>query len=436
MNKLSLHIFNLCVLLLTLSSQSKEKLTMEQVLKDAKPYSGVYSRGVDTKTLNGKVMCGYQGWFSTKGDGSNRGWEHYGHKDFGPGKCTIDLWPDLSEFSKNEKYKTNFKHKDGSPAYAFSSYNKATVIRHFKWMKDYGIDGVFLQRFGSTVKSVSGLNKRNKVTQHVQAGANQHGRTWANMYDLSGMKKGELKSVIMKDWKMLVDRMKILKDQSYLHHEGKPVISIWGIGFKDRQYSLTECKELVEFFKNDPKYGGLTVMLGIPAYWRELHRDSVSDRTLHEIIAMADIISPWTVGRFANKKGIDSYAKVAAKDIQWSQLKKIDFLPVIFPGFSWQNLKRARGEDVKLNQIPRQKGRFLWDQAAAQVQNEVRMIYIAMFDEIDEATAIFKCTNNPPIGASHFINYEGLPSDHYLWLSGKIKELLNREIKEEMPFRK
>jgi len=52
------------------------------------------------------------------------------------------------------------------------------------------------------------------------------------------------------------------------------------------------------------------------------------------------------------------------------------------------------------------------------------MICVAMFDEVDEATAIFKCTNNPPIGASEFLTYEGLPVDHYLWLTGQIRRLL------------
>ena len=56
------------------------------------------------------------------------------------------------------------------------------------------------------------------------------------------------------------------------------------------------------------------------------------------------------------------------------------------------------------------------------------MIYVAMFDEVDEATAIFKCTNDPPTGdGAKFITYEGLPSDHYLKLAGRAGRLLRGE---------
>ena len=48
------------------------------------------------------------------------------------------------------------------------------------------------------------------------------------------------------------------------------------------------------------------------------------------------------------------------------------------------------------------------------------MIYVAMFDEVNEGTAIFKCSDNPPVSeVAQFIDMDGKPSDHYLWLTGK-----------------
>ena len=45
--------------------------------------------------------------------------------------------------------------------------------------------------------------------------------------------------------------------------------------------------------------------------------------------------------------------------------------------------------------------------------------------EVDEATAIFKCSNNPPTsGGAKFLTLDGLPSDFYLRLTGEAGKLL------------
>ncbi len=424
-------LFGFLVLLLLIQCETEDKShpTYKKIISELSAYKGKSNKGVDPGTLNYKVMCGYQGWFTAKGDGSGRDWVHYrNQRIFKPGYCSIDLWPDMSELDDDEKYPTSFKHKDGSTAYVFSSYNKKTVIRHFKWMKDYHIDGAFVQRFA--VEMVSNkpvnFNQFTTVLNHCREGANIHGRVYAVMYDISGLKRGKIDTVI-NDWKILKENMHITEDNAYLHHKGRPVVGVWGIGFTDRSYTLDECMKLVDFLKNDKEYGNNTVVLGVPAFWRTLNYDSVADKKLHDIMLKADIISPWMVGRVNYPEYISYYAKILWKpDMAWCKKHKKDYLPVTFPGFSWNNMYMNRPID---NPILRSKGRFLWQQYYELKKAGAKMIYQAMFDEMDEGTAIFKCSDNPPIGKSKFITYEGLPSDYYLWLTGQGGRLLRGDLR-------
>ena len=96
------------------------------------------------------------------------------------------------------------------------------------------------------------------------------------------------------------------------------------------------------------------------------------------------------------------------------------------------------------------------------------MIYVAMFDEIDEGTAIFKCLNESDVPSNeaeddYYVVYQnnsyrmtqskvevtganewcqlakdlkvkfqgvedGLPTDHYLWLTGQGRKMLRGEV--------
>lgn len=387
------------------------------------PYRGPSVRGVDTSTLQGKVMAGYQGWFNAEGDGAGLGWTHWARdrrQPFGPGNVTVDLWPDMSEMGPGERYATGFTHADGRVAEVFSSYNRDTVLRHFEWMRDYGIDGAFVQRFASELHVPELAHHRNAVLAHGREAANRTGRAYAVMYDLSGLPAGGVDKV-RADWTLLRERMRIGDDPAYLHHRGKPLVAVWGIGFGGRRpYTIEECLALIEFLKDD----GCSVMVGVPTGWRELGRDAAADPALHDLLRRVDVISPWTVGRYRHPDEARRHAERYWKpDIAWSREASIDYLPVVFPGFSWHNLKPGS----PLGQIPRRGGQFLWSQFVAAKAAGATMIYVAMFDEVDEGTAIFKCTNDPPAGPTRFLTFEGLPSDHYLWLSGEGARLLRGE---------
>ncbi|WP_044207924.1 glycoside hydrolase family 71/99-like protein [Flammeovirga sp. OC4] len=391
---------------------------------------------INYPSYKGLVMCGYQGWFRTPNDGGSRGWVHYGYKGFDPNNVSVDLWPDMSEYKKT--YKTPFKNQDGSLANVFSSLDASTIDTHFRWMKEYGIDGVFMQRFYNNSKSGPRREEATSILKKAFKSAKKYNRAIAVMYDLSGLKKEEsCYETLVSDWKQLVDEIhfnKGINKENYLHHNGKPLVAIWGVGFQERPYTAksSEVERFMDFVKNDPKYGNFSIMLGVPTRFRTLTKDSEPDPYLHEIIKQADIVQPWLVGRYKmpDLENDNVYRKQIADDLAWCKENNLDYVPTIYPGFSWYNLKRMKGQgneqNANLNAIPRLKGAFFSKQIDVTIEEGVDMLYVAMFDEIDEGTAIFKVTNTPPVNGT-FSDYEGLPSDHYLKLTGQAGKRLREK---------
>ena len=380
------------------------------------------------KSIRNLVMAGYQGWFNTPEDGAGLGWKHFEkEKEFKPGKCTIDLWPDVSEYEKT--YETAFKLPDETPAKVFSSYDASTTDLHFKWMKQYGIDGVFMQRFVVSIRNQKGKDNYNKILNNAVLSAEKYDRAICLMYDLSGMEAGE-EDILICDWKELCEKYKLVSrnNNHYVYHHGKPLVAVWGIGFNDRRkYGYEQIKKIIDFLKSE----GCSILVGVPTHWRTLTIDAVSDTRLLELVKQADIVHPWLVGRFDNHT-YEPYRKSIEEDIKWCKANGKDYMPVLFPGFSWHNMKK----DAPQNMIPRLGGRFFWKQVKGAVDAGAESLYLAMFDEIDEGTAFFKCTNTPPVGESSFITYEGEAPDHYLWLAGEAAKYLRGELRSSrMPVR-
>jgi hypothetical protein len=143
------------------------------------------------------------------------------------------------------------------------------------------------------------------------------------------------------------------------------------------------------------------------------------------VIKRIDIIHPWTVGRYSDGQGYQQYSEVQKEDIAWCKKNKVDYAATVFPGFSWSNLNPGS----PFNQIPRNRGQFYWMQLSNAIKNGAEMIYVAMFDEVDEGTAIMKVSQDPPVGASRFITFEeGIPSDYYLYLTGVAGKMLKKKI--------
>jgi hypothetical protein len=98
---------------------------------------------VDPSTLDGKVLFGYQGWFNCPNDGSPRPtWSSWARSVPAAGTLTIDMYPDLRELDADELCEVPGMTIGGKPAYVYSAWNRKTVLRHFRWMEEYGLDGV------------------------------------------------------------------------------------------------------------------------------------------------------------------------------------------------------------------------------------------------------------------------------------------------------
>ena len=96
-------------------------------------------------------------------------------------------------------------------------------------MKEYGLDGVFMQRFVGEIRGESGLKHFNTVLNSAMKAANKYERAICVMYDLSGMRPGD-EDVLLKDIADVAKRHSLkdhAKNPSYLYHNGKPLVTVW-----------------------------------------------------------------------------------------------------------------------------------------------------------------------------------------------------------------
>jgi hypothetical protein len=332
------------------------------------------------------------------------------------------MWPDMTEYGRDERFPAgDFKYADGKPAELFSSDHPETVLRHFRWMRDYGIDGAWLQHFVMDLPggpAESRYPSRLRVLNHVRAAAKETGRVWALSYDVSGMPEATTFEVLTRDWKKLTDD-KVTADPRYLHHGGLPVVEVFGFYRNSGGNHMTPelANRLIDFFKADGPYKAYLVGGGDWDWRKNTNKEwrAVYDRF--------DAYMPWNVGNFTDDKkaGVKRAATSSwAEDLIECRRTGVRWIPVVYPGFSWDNLKQKRPGE---SNVPRRKGEFLWEQFHTLAQMGVDSAFVAMFDEVDEGTAIFKLSDTPPSQA-HFVGLEGMPSDWYLRLVGAGTEML------------
>ncbi len=118
-------------------------------------------------------------------------------------------------------------------------------------------------------------------------------------------------------------------------------MAIWGFGFNDGKHSATPeiAQSIVDWFHRGtaPQYRAAFIG-GVPSGWRSLSKDAMTDsawNAAYDSIATADNWLTSTLG----------------PDNARTQTAGHGYQPVIFPGFSWHNLKSTDPQ----NAIPRRK---------------------------------------------------------------------------------
>lgn len=368
--------------------------------------------------VKGKVYAGYQGWFAAAGDGSPlNAWTHWASGTPTAGNQTFELYPDISAYPTSGLYQTGYANLgNGQPAKLFSSYSTAVVDQHFTWMQQYGIDGAALQRFGSDIAATGQprLQQRNDIQSKARDAAQKYGRGFYVEYDISGLNDDNLVSMIQTDWTNTINgSLKLTSSPSYAHEGGKPVVELWGIGVSNRPGTAQSSLELINWFKSQ----GCYVIGGVPRGWRT---DSNAKPGFAPVYAALNMVSPWNVGNANVDQQLfnDDMAKLNANGQ--------DYQPVIYPGFAW-----STWHEGPKNEIPRQAGNFMWQQAVAVARCGTKSAFIAMFDEYDEATAIAPAaTDTSQIPTDQYfltLDADGthLSSNFYLRLAGAATKMIN-----------
>jgi hypothetical protein len=242
-------------------------------------------------------------------------------------------------------------------------------------------------------------------------------------------------------WEHLVDDLKLTQSPAYLHHKGLPVVTLYGFGINAGSATIAtpqQVEELITWFHSGapPQYRA-TIVGQTCVGWRTNGQGCLADPAWTTVYNEYDVIQPWYVGAWTDIPGADSnWNNVIKGDIDQTKANGQGYMPTLWPGTSVSNLKRTQGiSGYSLNQIPRLGGQFWWHQLynylGSDPNHKISMAYGAMFDEVDEGTAMYKlaATANavPHEAPSGFVYLDmpdsnspsgyNLPSDWYLELA-------------------
>jgi len=367
---------------------------------------------VNASTIRNKVLVGYQGW-----DGARNTWDHWSKDGKAPNPSAknehFEMVPQIGEYPVGARVATDFKYiGNGSVVKLYENAADGVVDLHFRWMRDYGMDGALIQRFISEcTKPGKALTQRNLILQQMDVAAAKYGRVYAMMWDMSGASK-QWDADIKHDYHKYVK--KYTASQQYLKENGRPVVCIFGIGLRAHEQATPSASlALIRWLQAQ----GLYVIGSGPFYWRAGGHDALHG--FEQVHAAFDAIMPWTVGRYNTVADFHRLSQVIEGDAKLTRDRKQGYAPIAFAGYSYRDTN-------KINFIKRNAGKFFQAQTDAYLALQgTTFYYIAMFDEVQEGTAIYKFAANQSESAAgrDFVtaSIDGVqcPGDLYLKMAGQ-----------------
>lgn len=368
--------------------------------------------------FTGKSVAGYQAWFKTGTTAT--GWVHWS-SGTPPAqyKTNFEIYPDVSEYLDADLAPTALANLgNNQPSKLFNSPNQGVIDTHFKWMKEYGIDGAAVQLFITNIGNAI-IKSPASVANKIKESAESNQRIFYICYDISGGNVDTWDDTIIFDWVYNVEQNDLTKSDAYAKVGNKPIVQLWGPGFAGGNHpgNAAETIALIQFLQSR----GCYVIGGTPTRWRTGTRDSKGTAQTSTIpgdkenylpvYESYDMISPWMPGRIRTNTDSDTILNsVMVPDKTFCDAKNIGYMPVLFPGFAW-----SQWNDGVVNHTPRNAGSFMWRQATNIKSLGVTSMYFAMFDEYDEGTAIMK----------NATDWSTIPTDQYfltssadgIWLS-------------------
>ena len=337
------------------------------------------------------------------------------------------MFPAVEQYPDECLFYTKFGLPDGSLARLFESNCTGVVDTHFRWMQENSIDGILVQRFYGEFEDESYL----QLLDQIRTAAEKYGRTFAVEYDLSGVTSADFSSVVSE---LLDDYARniapFITSSAYLHHEGRPVLELWGFGVNKAKLNAADCATIFHAMRsaNPNPY----VLLGVEWDWAS---DATQNPDFYDVYVQADVIQPWAVGAYDRDFYPTFYNRTSVPDKALTDQIGIKYAPSIQPGGSDRNRNGGGPLGNRYN------GTFYETQLKNMLELNPFFVFGAMFDEYPEgkfwftkfrcdiqsdmhlgtqAIATLTAEEVPPAENPGFLGIDnGMDHNYYLQLAGR-----------------